>query len=117
MNSDRPDRNGPSDAGQPDWSKPPQFSAPPVQQPSGSKLLPVANPKALLAYYLGVASLIPCVALVVGPVAIWLGIAGLNEYKRQPWVHGKAHAIVGIVSGAITVLANLAGIGVLVFGQ
>lgn len=115
MNPDRSGWKGPNETVHPDWSKPPQVSPPPVVGPRGSKLLPADNPNALIAYYLGVASLIPCVAFITGPVAIWLGIAGLKEYKRQPWKHGKAHAIVAIVLATISIVANLIGLGVLVF--
>jgi len=70
-------------------------------------LIPTKNAMALAAYYTGVFSLIPCVALVLGPIAVFLGIRGLRACRENPEMPGKAHAIVGIVLGAITGATNL----------
>lgn len=69
-------------------------------------LIPTKNAMALAAYYTGVFSLIPCAALVLGPLAVFLGIRGLNRCRHHPELPGKAHAFVGIVLGAITGIAN-----------
>jgi hypothetical protein len=48
-----------------------------IRQPDAvSTIIPYKNPSALLAYYLGVFSLIPCVGLVLGPGAFVLGFVG-----------------------------------------
>lgn len=76
----------------------------------GSALIPSGNPKALWAYYIGVASLIPCFGLLSGPVAIFLGIKGLRAYNENPGAFGMGHAIAGIVLGSLSILANIAGL-------
>jgi|GEM_PF-1929201 len=69
-------------------------------------LIPTKNPKALLAYYLGVFGIIPCIAFI-GIVALVLGIMGLNDAKTLGV--GRTHAIVGIVLGSLETLALVAG--------
>jgi hypothetical protein len=77
-----------------------------------STIIPYKNPKALIAYYLGIFGLIPCLGLILGPAAIVLGIMGLRYKATHPQAKGTAHAIVGIVLGSIETLANL---GVILF--
>jgi hypothetical protein len=79
-------------------------------------LIPYKNSKALTAYYCGVFSLIPCVGAVLGPIALVLGILGLNYAKEHPRAKGQAHAIVGIVLGGLTGLGNIGGIIALAVG-
>ena len=64
------------------------------------QVIPYHNPKALIAYYLGVFSLIPIVGLALGPAALILGILGIRASNANPKAHGMVHAIVGIVLGA-----------------
>jgi hypothetical protein len=71
-------------------------------------LIPYRNPQALIAYYCGVFALIPCAGLLLGPVAIVLGMLGLNYKKKHPTAGGAGHAITGIVLGTLTVLGHLA---------
>lgn len=71
-----------------------------------STLIPYRNPAALVGYYVSVASLIPVLALVLGPLAIGLGVAGLRARAREPRLKGTAHAVVAIVLGSLTFLAN-----------
>jgi hypothetical protein len=68
--------------------------------------IPYRNPKALIAYYLGVFALIPCLGLALGPAALILGIMGLRYSGRHPEARGAGHAITGIVLGALTALLN-----------
>jgi hypothetical protein len=68
--------------------------------------IPYKNPKGLIAYYLGVFSLIPCAGLVLGPAALILGIMGVRYSQRFPEARGAGHAITGIVLGALTTLGN-----------
>jgi hypothetical protein len=72
-----------------------------------STLIPYTNPKALIAYYLGIFGLIPCLWPVLGPAAFILGILGLRYLKRRPGAHGIAHAIVGIVLGSLETIAAI----------
>src|ERR1019366_682865 len=83
---------------------PPGFAPPPVSdEPTMTeRMIPLKNPKALIAYYSAVFSLVPCFTPLLGPLAIILGILGLNECKRNSHLPGKGHAITGIVLGGIT---------------
>jgi hypothetical protein len=67
-------------------------------------LLPAKNPPSLIAYYLGVFSLIPCAGNLLGPAAIIVGVIGLRAQKANPNLPGKGHAIAGIVLGSLTSL-------------
>lgn len=74
--------------------------------PTGG-LIPIGNGMSLAAYYCGVFSLIPGVALVLGPLAIIFGFMGLSRAKQYPEVKGKGHSIAGIVLGGLTTLGHL----------
>lgn len=75
-------------------------------------LIPTKNPSALTAYYLGIFSIIPCLAIPMGIAAVVLGLRGLKLFQEHPEVRGKAHAWVGIIAGGFFALIN---IGALVF--
>lgn len=75
-------------------------------------LIPYNNAMALIAYYLGVFGLIPCLGLLLGPAALVLGILGLNYKKKHPTAGGAGHAIAGIVLGTLVLLGHL---GVILF--
>lgn len=60
-------------------------------------LIPYKNTSALIAYYCGVFSLIPCFA--IGIAALILGIKGLKYAKANPEAKGKVHAWIGIIAG------------------
>jgi hypothetical protein len=79
-----------------------------------SKVVPYKNPKALVAYYLAIFSLIPCVGLLLGIVALILGILGLKAADAHPNAHGKVHAWVGIILGGLCAAGNLAGLVIIV---
>lgn len=72
-----------------------------------SAVVPYKNPKALIAYYLAIFSLIPCVGLPLGIAAFILGIAGLKVSQTHPNAHGKVHAWIGIILGGLCGLGNL----------
>lgn len=107
---------------EPDYSQPPQYGpyAPPPPGPPSAldRLIPAKNVKALLAYYFGVFSIVPCFTPILGPAAIVLGILGLKECRLNPNLPGKGHAITGIVIGSIMTFL-LVGVVVLVllFGK
>jgi hypothetical protein len=61
--------------------------------------------QALLAYYLGVFSLIPCIGIPLGIAALVLGIKGLKYAKLHPEAKGKAHAWAGIILGTLCAVA------------
>ena len=64
-------------------------------------LIPYKNVPALVAYYLGVFSVVPVIGSPLGLTAVVLGILGLRKAALQPEVKGKAHALVGIIVGGI----------------
>jgi phage FluMu protein Com len=71
-----------------------------------STIIPYKNGRALIAYYLGVFSLIPCLGLLLGPAALILGILGMRYVKAHPTAKGTGHAIAGIILGGLTTLGN-----------
>ncbi|MFN7019391.1 MAG: hypothetical protein ACK4RG_09010 [Fimbriimonadales bacterium] len=70
-----------------------------------SHLVPARNTPALVGYYLGVFSLIPCLGAFLALFALGLGITGLRK-AREVEV-GRVHAIVAIVLGSLSLLAHL----------
>ena len=74
-------------------------------------IIPYKNPKALIAYYCGVASLIGVVlwgiGLAISLPALIFGIAGLRAHKRDPRIRGVGHAWAGIILGGVFTLLHL----------
>lgn len=82
-----------------------------------STLIPYKNSKALLAYYLGVFGLIPCLGNFLGPAALILGILGRRHAQKHPKAKGTGHALTGIVLGTMEILLYwVAPIAYLVIG-
>lgn len=73
-------------------------------------IIPYRNVKALIAYYLGVFSIIPCVGFPLGIAAFILGILGLKYLKEHPEAKGKVHAWIGIIVGGLISLIYIAWI-------
>ncbi len=91
----------------------PQAYPPPAAGGSAlDAIIPTKNPSALTAYYLGVFSIIPCLAIPMGTAAAVLGVRGLKLFKAHPEVRGRTHAWVGIIAGGFFALLNL---GVIVY--
>ena len=85
---------------------PPLVVAPPTRaKPAGSSglnvIIPYKNPKALVAYYLGVFSVIPILGVLLGMAALALGVAGLRFRKENPEAGGAVHAWIGIIAGGL----------------
>jgi len=81
--------------------------APPMANNQGDStggIIPYKNPKALIAYYLGIFSGLPMIGLPLGIAAFVLGIMGLRDRKRNPAIKGSIHAGIGIGCGAIFAL-------------
>jgi len=77
-------------------------------------IIPKDNPMALIGYYVGMASLIPCLGCITGPIAIILGIIGAIKANSNPAIGGMGHAITAIVLGLVGgtiwgVLISIAG--------
>ena len=66
-------------------------------------VIPYKNPKALIAYYVGIASLL---FFPLGIASIILGFMGLAARKRNPVIKGSVHAWIGIVLGASSILCG-----------
>lgn len=82
----------------------------PSESDSTGGLIPYKNPHALIAYYLGLFSLFPCLGLLLAIPAFILGIMGLKRYKANPAIRGSVHAWIGIVMGGIMTVIWSAGI-------
>ncbi len=67
-------------------------------------VIPYKNPSALIAYYLGLFSLLPLIGLFLGIPAFILGIKGLKDRKKNPAIKGSVHAWIGIVMGGLMTL-------------
>jgi hypothetical protein len=67
-------------------------------------LIPFKNPKALIAYYLGIFSGLPLIGLPIGVAAFVLGIMGLRDRARNPIIKGSIHAGIGIGCGGFFAL-------------
>ncbi|MBL8889334.1 MAG: hypothetical protein JNL67_05105 [Planctomycetaceae bacterium] len=79
----------------------------PQQGDATGGLIPYKNPLALIAYYTGVASLIPCLGLVLSLVAIVLAILGLMAVKKNPVISGTAHAWVAIALSLFSIFYHV----------
>lgn len=98
---------------QQDFSQPPGPTsyAPPTSDSPMSKMIPTANPPALIAYYLAIFGLVPGFCLVLSPAAVVLGIVGLKKIQANPELPGKVHAMIGIILGGIvTVICAVVGV-------
>jgi len=85
----------------------PPASTPPPPDNTVATIIPYRNAPALIAYYLGIFSLIPCVGFVLGIAALILGIIGLKRVRQHPEAKGKVHAWIGIILGTLVVLAHV----------
>ena len=67
-------------------------------------IIPYKNPKALIAYYLGIFSGFPVIGFFLAVPAFVLGIMGLRDRNRNPAIKGSIHAGIGIGCGTIFTL-------------
>ena len=65
------------------------------------RIIPYKNSAALMAYYFGVFSIIPCLGIFLGFAGFFLGLKGLKFATEHPDAHGSTHAWVGIIAGGI----------------
>ena len=71
----------------------------PAEGDATGGVIPYKNMPALIAYYCGVFSVIPCFPL--GIAAFILGIKGLRRAREHPQVRGRVHAWIGIIVGGL----------------
>ena len=76
------------------------------QGDSTGGLIPYKNPHALIAYYLGIVSLLPIIGVPFGIASIILGIIGLRKRSQNPVIKGSVHALIGIVLGCCSLLCG-----------
>lgn len=98
------------------YSSPVEAAAPGLATDATGGIIPYKNPKALIAYYLGVFSLIPLLGAPLAPVAVGLGIWGLRDRQRNRVIRGGAHAWAGIVLGTLVMLGYVSLLGFGFFG-
>ncbi len=67
-------------------------------------VIPYKNPMALVAYYLGIVALLPCVGFPFGVASLVCGIMGLRARSRNPIIKGSVHAWIGIVLGTLSII-------------
>lgn len=72
-------------------------------------LTPRRNPRAVTAYRCCLLGLIPFVGMVLGFVAIILGVLGWRHARFHPDDQGMLHSVVGIVVGSLELLTNWVG--------
>src|SRR3954447_5601963 len=96
-------------------SLPPPVDAPPVVpgvvegEPPRSLAawcIPFRNLPALSGYYFAIFSLIPIAGLVLGPLALTMGLAGLTRAGRDPAARGFGHALFSVVVGVLVIVFN-----------
>lgn len=99
------------------YQSPPNYPNPQYPQyPHGQGdatggVIPYKNPYALIAYYVGIGSLLSCIVPIpIGIVAVVLGIIGLKKRAENPVIKGSVHAWIGIVLGGITTLFSILAI-------
>ena len=91
---------GASDAFCPTCGAMQQFvPAQPAQTGATHQLIPYKNPMALTSYYLGVFSVIPMVGILLGAIAVTLGVMGLRYWRANPQTGGQIHSWIGILAG------------------
>jgi hypothetical protein len=69
-------------------------------------VIPYKNPHALIAYYLGIISLLPLIGIPFGVASVILGFMGLSRRKKNPVIKGSVHAWIGIVCGMLSLLCG-----------
>ena len=74
------------------------------------------NPKALAAYRCAIYGLIPVAGLLLGPIAVALGILGWRHFRNHPGDRGGGHAAAGVILGLLELLTNGIGLSFIAFG-
>jgi hypothetical protein len=77
---------------------------------------PWRNPAAVYSYVASLFGLVPIAGLVLGPIAIALGVIGRIRLHRQPEVRGGNFAGAGIILGSIDSVLNAVGIAMITHG-
>ena len=79
-------------------------------------VIPYKNPHALIAYYLGIISLLPLIGVPFGIASVILGFMGLGRRKKNPVIKGSAHAWIGIIFGTLSILCGTGFVVLMIVG-
>src|SRR5262245_294857 len=71
---------------------------------------PRQNPLAQKAYRLSWRGLIPPIGMLLGPVAVVMGIIAMRRYRANPKVQGYAQAQTAILLGLLETPSHLIGV-------
>lgn len=74
------------------------------------------NRMAVVAYRIGLLSMVPLAGLMLGPAALALGLLARYRERHNPSVQGAAQSAAAIILGALTMLTNWAGLWLIVVG-
>lgn len=77
---------------------------------------PWRNRPAVYSYIISLYGLVPLAGLLLGPVAILLGVVGWIRNRRQPDIRGGNFAAAGMVLGSIDLLFNAVGLALIARG-
>lgn len=78
---------------------------------------PWRNRPAVYSYMVSLYGLVPFAGLILGPIAILLGIVGWVKFRKQPDIRGGNFAGAGIVLGTIDIVFSLAGLALIAHGM
>lgn len=86
--------------------------APPEESFSALDVLVPTNPLAAFSCYTGIFGCVLCgTGIVLGPIAILLGVLGLKKWNVQESSYGKgaskARAYIGIITGVLGILISV----------
>ncbi len=85
-------------------------------------IIPYRNSSALIAYYLGVFSVLACipfvgiVGIIMAVTAFVCGVKGLRRASEDPEARGRVHAWIGIIGGAVCAILGVLIHALLIFG-
>lgn len=74
------------------------------------------NPRAMTAYRFAIYGLIPVAGLLLGPVAVALGLAGWRHSRRHSDSPGVGHAVTAVILGTLELLTNAVGLALIWIG-
>lgn len=75
--------------GPPQYYQQGQYGQNPNEGDATGGVIPYKNPKALIAYYLGILSGLPVIGIPLGAAAFVLGVLGLRDRARNPVIKGS----------------------------
>jgi hypothetical protein len=83
----------------------------PPHDPTAFTVLPVNHPpSAIAASLLGLLACVPLLGIVLGLLAVVMGVVALNTLSHNPSLHGTGRAWFGIVFGGLVALLQTGAI-------